>query len=59
MKLVSIKPVYGKEKAKKIGLSSKRFTYEDMSDNAREAVENAKKKDRSDIDVNIYSLQLK
>jgi hypothetical protein len=51
MQLNSNRPVYGKEKAVKIGLTSKRFTYDDMNENARDAVENAKKKDRSDIDV--------
>ena len=44
----------GPKKAAKLGLTSNRFSQQHMSDNAEQAINYVKKKDRSEIDVLLY-----
>ena len=59
MKIKESKHVCGRDRADIMGLTSNRFILEEMSDNAEEAINAIKLKDRSDLDVkfhNKYSL---
>ena len=54
MHLNSITPLTPSEKATKLGLTSSRFHASSISDNARDIIEDIKKKDRSDNKVKLY-----
>jgi hypothetical protein len=53
MKLDEHIPLTSRERAEKLGLSSGRFREDEMSENAREEIEYAKRKDRSEMKVEV------